>query len=118
YCRPAVGGGPGFGARAALRYCVHALRTPMGEVGGTRPGSSVGTSVRLKIGRSAVRPRPWPPPARSQPATSTSQAGHFHGHRHPGVTGRASVPAGLFGVTPRVLRVAVAVTDVAEHPHQ
>jgi hypothetical protein len=26
----------------------------------TRPGSSVGTSVRLKIGRSAVRPRPWP----------------------------------------------------------
>jgi len=24
------------------------------------PGSSVGTSVRLKIGRSAVRPRPWP----------------------------------------------------------
>jgi hypothetical protein len=25
------------------------------------PGSSVGTSVRLKIGRSAVRPRPWPP---------------------------------------------------------
>ena len=25
-----------------------------------RPGSSVGTSVRLKIGRSAVRPRPWP----------------------------------------------------------
>src|SRR6476646_5327066 len=26
-----------------------------------RPGSSVGTSVRLKIGRSAVRPRPWPP---------------------------------------------------------
>lgn len=28
---------------------------------GARPGSSVGTSVRLKIGRSAVRPRPWPP---------------------------------------------------------
>src|SRR6476620_360048 len=27
-----------------------------------RPGSSVGTSVRLKIGRSAVRPRPSPPP--------------------------------------------------------
>ena len=26
------------------------------------PGSSVGTSVRLKSGRSAVRPRPWPPP--------------------------------------------------------
>ena len=25
-----------------------------------RPGSSVGTSVRLKSGRSAVRPRPWP----------------------------------------------------------
>ena len=29
-----------------------------------RPGSSVGTSVRLKIGRSAVRPRPWPPQTR------------------------------------------------------
>ena len=28
---------------------------------GAWPGSSVGTSVRLKIGRSAVRPRPWPP---------------------------------------------------------
>ena len=28
---------------------------------GARPGSSVGTSVRLKSGRSAVRPRPWPP---------------------------------------------------------
>ena len=26
-----------------------------------RPGSSVGTSVRLKIGRSTVRSRPWPP---------------------------------------------------------
>ncbi len=26
-----------------------------------RPGSSVGTSVRLKSGRSAVRSRPWPP---------------------------------------------------------
>jgi hypothetical protein len=26
----------------------------------SRPGSSVGTSVRLKSGRSAVRPRPWP----------------------------------------------------------
>ena len=29
---------------------------------GTRPGSSAGTSVRLKSGRSAVRSRPWPPP--------------------------------------------------------
>ena len=27
----------------------------------SRPGSSVGTSVRLKSGRSPVRPRPWPP---------------------------------------------------------
>jgi hypothetical protein len=26
-----------------------------------RPGSSVGMSVRLKSGRSAVRSRPWPP---------------------------------------------------------
>jgi hypothetical protein len=28
-----------------------------------RPGSSVGMSVRLKSGRSAVRSRPWPPPS-------------------------------------------------------
>ena len=34
--------------------------------GGDRPGSSVGTSIRPKIGRSAVRPRPWP---RAQPRT-------------------------------------------------
>jgi hypothetical protein len=27
------------------------------------PGSSVGMSVRLKSGRSAVRSRPWPPPS-------------------------------------------------------
>jgi hypothetical protein len=30
------------------------------------PGSSVGTSVRLKSGRSAVRPRPWPPAPKPQ----------------------------------------------------
>src|SRR5699024_3532030 len=35
--------------------CVYACRVPR-----FRPGSSVGTSVRLKSGRSAVRPRPWP----------------------------------------------------------
>jgi hypothetical protein len=42
---PCQGGGRGFKSRQDR----------------TRPGSSVGTSVRLKIGRSAVRPRPWPP---------------------------------------------------------
>jgi hypothetical protein len=31
------------------------------------PGSSVGTSVRLKSGRSAVRPRPWPQIASPHP---------------------------------------------------
>ena len=38
----------------------------------TRPGSSVGTSVRLKIGRSAVRPRPWPPPQEPQVVHGTT----------------------------------------------
>jgi hypothetical protein len=41
---------------------VGLLRPPDLASGRARPGSSVGTSVRLKIGRSAVRPRPWPPP--------------------------------------------------------
>jgi hypothetical protein len=39
-------------------YREHRIRA--GDGADTRPGSSVGTSVRLKIGRSAVRPRPWP----------------------------------------------------------
>ena len=37
----------------------------------TRAGSSVGTSVRLKTGRSAVRPRPCPPSTRAALAPST-----------------------------------------------
>ena len=48
---PCQGEGRGFKSRQG--------RWP--EESGARPGSSVGTSVRLKIGRSAVRPRPWPP---------------------------------------------------------
>src|SRR5690606_37953100 len=36
------------------------LRRSVATDSATGPGSSVGTSVRLKIGRSAVRPRPWP----------------------------------------------------------
>ena len=38
-----------------------------------RPGSSVGTSDRLKSGRSAVRPRPWPPPPASTICSNASQ---------------------------------------------
>ncbi len=54
-----------------------------------RPGSSVGTSVRLKIGRSAVRPRPWPPqiptssagqPLRDEPRASGSRRASCRRH--------------------------------------
>ena len=41
-----------------VRTATSRVRAHHGAAG---PGSSVGTSVRLKIGRSAVRPRPWPP---------------------------------------------------------
>jgi hypothetical protein len=46
---------------AALSRRRSRVQVPSGPQKVTRPGSSVGTSVRLKIGRSAVRPRPWPP---------------------------------------------------------
>ena len=53
---PCHGGGRGFESRRGRS------RRSVGSrfLGTDRPGSSVGTSVRLKIGRSAVRPRPWP----------------------------------------------------------
>ena len=50
---PCHGGGRGFESRQG-RQCGEALAA-------FRPGSSVGMSVRLKSGRSAVRSRPWPP---------------------------------------------------------
>ena len=46
---------------AALSRRRSRVQVPSGPHTSARPGSSVGTSVRLKIGRSAVRPRPWPP---------------------------------------------------------
>ena len=50
---PCHGGGRGFESRQGRQY---------GEAHDAfRPGSSVGMSVRLKSGRSAVRSRPWPP---------------------------------------------------------
>ena len=50
---PCHGGGRGFESRQGRQY---------GEaLTAFRPGSSVGMSVRLKSGRSAVRSRPWPP---------------------------------------------------------
>ncbi len=50
---PCHGGGRGFESRQGRLYGqAHAA---------FRPGSSVGMSVRLKSGRSAVRSRPWPP---------------------------------------------------------
>jgi hypothetical protein len=53
----------------------------------SRPGSSVGTSVRLKIGRSAVRPRPWPPRVNhpNRPLTCKESGGAFV-RSHPMVT--------------------------------
>ena len=69
---PCQGGGRGFKSRqdrkrwSAVRITRGVRRLGPGNPGWydgptARPGSSVGTSVRLKIGRSAVRPRPWPP---------------------------------------------------------
>jgi hypothetical protein len=54
---PCQGGGRGFKSRQDRS----ADAAPIARRRRSRPGSSVGTSVRLKIGRSAVRPRPWPP---------------------------------------------------------
>jgi hypothetical protein len=51
---PCHGEGRGFESRLG-RF------TPVSPRHRSRPGSSVGTSDRLKSGRSAVRPRPWPP---------------------------------------------------------
>ena len=54
---PCHGGGRGFESRQGRHFCGEAL----GGNSAFRPGSSVGTSVRLKSGRSPVRSRPWPP---------------------------------------------------------
>ncbi len=45
--------------------------------GSERPGSSVGTSVRLKSGRSPVRPRPWPQRTSSNERAPPSRVGPF-----------------------------------------
>ena len=47
-------------AKVAGSSPVRVAQQHQADVRPVRPGSSVGTSVRLKIGRSAVRPRPWP----------------------------------------------------------
>ena len=56
------------------RFACRPLHSPDASAGSmsraARPGSSVGTSVRLKIGRSAVRPRPWPPSPRRALSTA------------------------------------------------
>ena len=66
------------------------------------PGSSVGTSARLKSGRSAVRPRPWPP----------SRAAHKGLHQRkrrwgPSLTSGRSA-GGAFRVTRQMLTAAAA----------
>src|SRR6185503_20746302 len=48
-----------------------------------RPGSSVGTSDRLKSGRSAVRPRPWPHLADAYQPQTTPATGYTCGNRSP-----------------------------------
>ncbi len=66
--------------------------------GASRAGSSVGTSVRLKSGRSAVRPRPCPhdPPASTQRPTSIDPVGRccYRIRSCPVITGgrRSDVP--------------------------
>ena len=64
-----------------------ASRTVLGYSGSpARPGSSVGTSDRLKSGRSAVRPCPWPPAGaeqRLQPRASGAFGGETVAERGP-----------------------------------
>ncbi len=57
---------------AALSRRRSRVQVPSGPLSFPRPGSSVGTSVRLKIGRSTVRPRPWPLGPRRAKQTTTS----------------------------------------------
>ena len=60
--------------------------------GAAGPGSSVGTSVRLKIGRSAVRPRPWPPslsPGFEQRPPAETQVGVLLSGAYPAPSWRA-----------------------------
>ena len=47
--------------RIRVMETIRSQRNDSGMVSAARAGSSVGTSVRLKSGRSAVRPRPCPP---------------------------------------------------------
>src|SRR3954466_5093620 len=56
-----------MGARCATRVedTIRSRRLDSGRVSAARAGSSVGTSVRLKSGRSAVRPRPCPRASRA-----------------------------------------------------
>lgn len=61
---PCHGGGRGFKSRQG-RFIRRGIRA-------FRPGSSVGTSVRLKSGRSPVRSRPWPLQRRFSPRRSRS----------------------------------------------
>ena len=58
-----------FRVASGNRGCT-AFPRPRSRRGAVRPGSSVGTSVRLKSGRSAVRPRPWPPQVAAGQTTS------------------------------------------------
>ena len=57
---PCHGEGRGFESRRGRSQGRQILFSMIAGLCGW-PGSSVGTSVRLKIGRSTVRSRPWPP---------------------------------------------------------
>src|SRR5690606_37954745 len=58
---PCHGGDRGFESRRG-RGSGGVSTSPLWRFYDVWPGSSVGTSVRLKSGRSPVRSRPWPPP--------------------------------------------------------
>jgi hypothetical protein len=66
------------GVLAALSRRRSRVQVPSGPQGPSRAGSSVGTSVRLKSGRSAVRPRPCP--HSSSPGYTAMTSGNA-GHR-------------------------------------
>ena len=81
------GGRDGRDCRGSLSWA----RQRCGSLRGARAGSSVGTSVRLKSGRSAVRPRPCPR-ATDAPTGSPAGASPVTGRRFRALRVRAPTP--------------------------
>jgi hypothetical protein len=102
---PCHGEGRGFESRLG--------RFTPGAQHRSRPGSSVGTSDRLKSGRSAVRPRPWPPSSGSACSVSFAHlrqwrmVGVFWGPSPQTPRRRGFAPRTPHRWSPRILRPPV-----------